>query len=91
MEYLCSLMDAYLSKDDIPEGINDLLFCFAPKPSGGPTPENDDIVFKHPSETRPLSLKVFYNKVIACALNQSMTPIVSKHANGLQRGFVHQR
>ena len=51
-DYLMKLIDAFLCKEKIPQGLNHLLFCFPPKPSGGPSAQNEDKVFKHPSETR---------------------------------------
>jgi hypothetical protein len=85
------LLDAFLCKDKLPEGINHLLFCFSPKPSGDAGAQNADVVFKHPSETRPLSLKVADNKFIAAAINKSISPVIVKLANDLQRGFIHGR
>jgi hypothetical protein len=64
-------MDAFLCKEAIPKGLNHLLFCFPPKPSGSSVTQNDDVVFKHPSETRPLALKVADNKFVAGALTEA--------------------
>ena len=70
INYIVHLADTFLLAETIPNHVNDLLFCFPPKPSEGPTPQPDDKIFKHPTETRPLSLKNEDNKYFASIINR---------------------
>ena len=90
--YLCNLLNLFLSQSDLPEGLNDGVFVFPPKPSSSdPSPAPGNVVFKHPTETRPLTLKVSDNKIIAGVINQSITPVIRNSACKIQRGFIQGR
>jgi hypothetical protein len=57
-EYLTALLDAHLCKAERPLDINDCLFHFIPKDANASLEaQTAEIVFRHPSELRPLTLK----------------------------------
>ena len=90
--YLCNLLNLFLCQGGLPEGLNDGVFVFPPKPSSSdPSPSPGNVVFKHPTETRPVTLKVFDNKIIAGVINQSINPVIKNSACKIQRGFVQGR
>ena len=72
--------------------INDCLFHFIPKSSNNSGDEScGNIVFRHPSELRPLTLKNADDKVVAGCANWCLSPVIEKTASQLQRGFIHGR
>ena len=57
----------------------------------GEDEEDDNLVSRFPSETRPLTLKNDDNKIIAATLNQSAKSVLKQGACWIQRGFVPAR
>jgi len=53
--------------------------------------QSPGMIFRHPLETRPLSLKQSENKLVASVLNFCISPVVAKCAIDTQRGFIHER
>jgi hypothetical protein len=49
------------------------------------------VVFRHPLETRPLSLKQGDNKLVASTINYCITPAIKEGAIDTQRGFIGDR
>ena len=92
LNYSIQLFDAHAGGNPRPPDINDGLFVFIPKGE-----EKDDnmqapgVVFRHPSETRPLTLKNVDNKIIAGLINWCISPVVKACAIFMQRGFVGDR
>ena len=92
VQYIMELVDAHLGKRDRPDGINDGMFVFLIKGE-----EKDDnlqapgVVYRHPNETRPLTIKNEDNKCVAGVINWAITPVVRSCSSKLQNGFVPGR
>ena len=90
VKYCYDLVWAHLNgkEDEIPDELNEGLFVFPSKVDGTQGGASPDVLYVHPSETRPLTLKVSDNKIVAGVLNHSLAPVVAKNASKLQNGFV---
>jgi len=90
--YILDLLDAFCEDGELPADINLGLMAFLDK--AGEDPQHaisPEIIFRHPSETRPLTLKQGDNKLVACVLNYCITPAITAGAIDSQRGFIHSR
>ena len=88
-DYLTALLDAHLCSVERPLDINEGIFHFIPKSANNTTESNAaEVVYRHPSELRPLTLKNGDNKIIAGCANWSLSTVISKAACRLQNGFV---
>ena len=92
VEYLTALLDAHLCGIERPLDINEGAFHFIPK-SANNTSESAaaEVVYRHPSELRPLTLKNGDNKIIAGCASWCISTVISKSACKLQNGFIHGR
>ena len=92
IDYLVALLDAHLAKTERPADINEGLFLFPRKASSSNTDaQSGQVVFCHPTELRPLTLKNGDNKIIAGCANRSISPVIAKAACHIQRGFIFER
>jgi hypothetical protein len=90
--YIMALLDAFCEGSEVPDDINVGLMVFLKK--GEDNPLNavaPEIVFVHPTETRPLTLKQGDNKHVAATLNFCISPAVVDGAIDTQRGFIYER
>ena len=72
-----------------PEGFNASLGIYPAK--GAADDDSDFLVKRAASDTRPLSCKNCDNKILAGCVNHVMTPLIAKHADDQQEGFVKGR
>jgi len=90
--FILQLIDAHMGNLPTPTGINDGLFVFLPKGNvDNDSRQDKKVLYRHPTELRPLTLKVAENKIVAGVANNSINPVVCATASKLQRGFVNGR
>jgi len=90
--YILDLLDAFCENGELPDDINLGLMAFLDK--AGEDPQHavsPAVIFRHPSETRPLTLKQGDNKHVASTLNYCISPAIAAGAIESQRGFIHSR
>ena len=69
-----------------PESFNESLGIYPAK--GTADDDSDYLVKRAASDTRPLSCKKCDNKIFAGSVSHVMTPLIAKHADKQQEGFV---
>jgi hypothetical protein len=90
--YILDLLDAFCEDGELPQDINLGLMAFLDKAGEDPLAASSaNTIFRHPSETRPLTLKQGDNKHVASTLNFCIAPAITKGAIDTQRGFIHLR
>ena len=91
-QYILDLVDAFCSDEPLPADINLSLMAFLDKSGEAPVhAQAPGMIFRHPLETRPLSLKQADNKLVAGILNFCISPAIAKGAIDTQTGFIHGR
>ena len=71
------MLDARFGNLPTPIGINDGLFVFLPKGEAeNESRQNKQVLYRHPLELRPITLKVAENKIVAGVANYSINPVV---------------
>ena len=91
-KHIADLVDEHLSGRPISDSFNNSDFAFLDK--GGDEVDDDrstGVIFRHPLDTRPLTLKNTDNKKVAHCANASITPVIVDAACELQNGFIHGR
>ena len=91
-QYILDLIDAFCSDEVLPADINWSMMAFLDK--SGEAPEHAQapgMIFRHPLDTRPLSLKQADNKLVAGVLNFCISPAIAHGAIDIQTGFIHGR
>ena len=90
--HISDLLDSHLKGNTISDSFNEGEFVF-PDKLGPETEEErtEGSIFRHPEETRPLTLKNTDNKKVALVLNFSVSPVIERCACDLQNGFIHGR
>ena len=90
--YVLGLVDSFCEDEELPTDINDGLMVFIDKLKDETSlSAQPKVVFRHPSETRPLTLKQGDNKHVAATLNFCISPAIVDGAIDTQRGFVSGR
>ena len=90
--YILDLLDAFCEDLELPSDINGGLMVFIDKlKDESALAAQPKVVFRHPSETRPLTLKQGDNKHVAAVLNYCISPAICDGAIDSQRGFIFGR
>ena len=89
-QYILDLIDAFCSDQTLPADTSWSMMIFIHKT--GEALEHAQvpgIIFRHPLDTRPLSLKQADNKLVAGVLNFCISPAIARCAGDVQTGFIH--
>ena len=90
--YILDLVEAFCTDGQLPVDINLSYIAFSDKkPDAATETYMPDMIFRHPLDTRPLSLKQADNKQVAKILRFCISPVVEKCAIDTQSGFIHGR
>ena len=90
--YIMELLEAFCGNEPLPADMNlDFMSVFDKKPEAQVDGHIPAMVFRHPLDTRPLTLKQADNKQVAKVLNHCSSPVIEKCAIDTQRGFIHGR
>ena len=90
--YIMELLEAFCNNEALPDDVNLGYMAFLDKkPEGQVDRHAPNMIFRHPLDTRPSTLKQADNKQVAKILNHCISPAVEKCAVDTQRGFIRGR
>ena len=88
--YIMELLEAFRGNGILPEDRNvGFMAVLDKKPDAQSDGHTPAMVFRHPLDTRPLTLKQADNKQVAKVLNHDISPAIQTWAIDTQRGFIH--